>query len=101
MPEISIERIEQVLDEKVRPDMALHGGDIQIVGLKDNVLHVRLLGHCSGCPSADLTMENLVDSELREAFPELKKVALVSGVSDDLISEARDILKKRHGVTNE
>lgn len=96
MTTISLEQIEKVLDEKVRPDMALHGGNIQVVELKEDVLHVRLLGHCSGCPSADLTMESLVDTELREAFPELKKVVLVSGVSDGLIAEAKAMLKKRH-----
>jgi len=96
MSNITIEQIEKVLDEKVRPDMALHGGNIQIVEFKEDVLHVRLLGHCGGCPSADLTMESLVDTELREAFPEIKKVVLVSGVSDNLIAEARAMIKKRH-----
>lgn len=92
----TIEQIERVISDKVRPNIALHGGDIQIVELKEDVLYVRLLGQCSGCPSADLTMENLVDTELRQAFPRLKKVALVSGVSESLLDEARALLKKRH-----
>lgn len=96
MAEISIEEIEKVLDEKVRPDLSLHGGDIRIEKLEDGVLHVRMLGHCSGCPSAELTMENLVNTELKEAFPELKQVVLVAGVSDDLIAEARKMLSRRH-----
>lgn len=96
MGEISIAEIEKVLDEKVRPDLSLHGGNIKVEKLEEDVLHVRMLGHCSGCPSAELTMENLVESELKEAFPQLKQVVLVSGVSDSLIGQARELLQRRH-----
>ena len=42
-------RIEEVLDEKVRPQLALHSGNIEIVELQDDVLKVRFLGKCSHC----------------------------------------------------
>ena len=96
MGQILIEDIEKVLNEKVRPDLSRHGGDIRIEKLEDGVLHVRLLGHCSGCPSAELTMENLVNTELKEAFPVLEKVVLVTGVGDDLIMQAKEMLRRRH-----
>lgn len=96
MAGISIKEIEKVLDERVRPDLSLHGGNIRIEKLEDGVLHVRMLGQCSGCPSAELTMENLVDTELKEAFPELKQVVLVTGVSDELIAAAKEMLNRRH-----
>lgn len=86
MDALTINNIEKVLDERVRPSLAQHGGDIQIEKLEDNMLHVRMHGQCSGCPSAELTLEELVSTELKEAFPELKKVVLVTGVSDDLIA---------------
>ena len=59
------------------------------------MLHVRMHGQCSGCPSAELTLEELVSTELKEAFPELKKVVLVTGVSDDLIAQAPQIIRQR------
>ena len=96
MGQISLDEIEKILDERVRPDLSLHGGDIRIEKLEDGVLHVRMLGQCSGCPSADLTMENLVDTELKNAFPDLKQVVLVTGVSERLISEAKEMLLRRH-----
>ena len=40
-------RIEAVLDEKVRPELAQHSGDIEVVEYKDDVLKVRFLGKCS------------------------------------------------------
>ena len=88
--------IERVLEEKIRPELALHRGDIQIEALEEDVLRVRLLGQCSGCPSAELTMEQLVRQTLKEAFPQLRQVVLVTGVSDALIDQARQILKERH-----
>lgn len=96
MNTIAVSEIEKVLDEKVRPELALHGGDIKIENLEGTVLHVRLIGQCSGCQSADLTMQNLVESELKKALPELTQVVLVTGVSDELIAEARMFLQRRH-----
>ena len=96
MTELTIEEIEKVLDAKVRPELAHHEGDIHVVRLADGILHVRLVGHCMNCPSAELTLENTVNACLREAFPELKDVVLVTGVSDELISDMKAILKARH-----
>lgn len=93
---LTLTEIERVLDEKVRPDLALHGGNISVTQLKDGVLSVRLLGQCSNCPSAMYTMESLVQETLTEAFPQLSSVELVTGVSDDLIAQARQILRERH-----
>lgn len=101
MTGIRTEDIEKLLDEKVRPGLALHGGNISIEEYKAGVLYVRLLGNCSGCLSADSTMEELVQNEVRSAFPDIKEVSLVTGVSDELISQARDILKMRRDKRHE
>ena len=65
-----LKRIEAVLDEKVRPSLRAHGGEIEIDHLEDQVLYVKLLGQCAGCPSADLTNETLVEAEVVHALPE-------------------------------
>ncbi len=96
MEQIALSEIEHVLDEKVRPQLAEHDGNIRVEKLEDGVLHVRMVGNCSNCPSAELTMENTVDTALTEAFPDLKQVVLVTGVSDELIEDMREILAKRH-----
>lgn len=93
---LTMENVEKVLDERVRPGLADHGGDIQVMELTGGILKVRLLGQCSGCPSANLTMEELVNEELASAFPDLKQAVLVTGVSDDLIAQARELMKQRH-----
>ena len=88
-----LEQIEQVLDEKVRPQLALHGGDIRSLSCEDGVYRFRLLGQCSGCPSAYLTTETLIQETLLQAVPGLEQVVLVQQVSDDLLDQARAILR--------
>ena len=52
-----LKRIEAVLDEKVRPLLGAHGGNVAIDHLEGGVLYVKMLGQCAGCPSADLSSE--------------------------------------------
>ena len=90
-------RIEEVLEEKVRPSLRAHGGEIQIDHLEDGVLYVKLLGQCAGCPSADLTTETLVEAELVQALPQLvRKVVVVQTVSDELWEQAKRLLRDHH-----
>ena len=78
-------QIEAVLDEKVRPSLRAHGGELEIDHLEGGVLYIKLLGQCAGCPSADLTNETLIEHELTAALPELvQKVVVVQTVSDEL-----------------
>lgn len=93
----ALKQIEAVLDEKVRPSLQAHGGEIEIDHLENQVLYVKLLGQCAGCPSADLTNETLVEAELVQALPELvKKVSVVQTVSDELWEQAKRLLRDHH-----
>ena len=92
-----LKRIEEVLDEKVRPSLRAHGGEIQVDHLEDGVLYVKLLGQCAGCPSADLTNETLVEAELVKALPEVvRKVSVIQTVSDELWEQAKRLLRDHH-----
>ena len=95
MSELTLERIEQVLDAKVRPLLAQHEGNMQIVSYQDGVLRFRLLGQCSNCPSAVVTAEELVALPLQEELPEIKQVVLDTSVSDEIWDMAKSILKSR------
>ena len=92
-----LERIEAVLDEKVRPALRAHGGEIEVDHLEGKPLYVKLLGECAGCPSADLTNETIVEAELVQALPELvQKVSVVQTVSDELWEQAKRLLRDHH-----
>ena len=92
-----MKRIETVLDEKVRPALRAHGGEIAADRLEDGVLYVKPLGQCAGCPSADLTNETIVEAELTAALPDLvRKVVAVQAVSDELWEQAKRLLRDHH-----
>lgn len=91
------EQIQKVLDEKVRPQLALHNGDLELLDIKAGTVYIRLLGQCSNCPASYLTTEELIYTELAAAIPDVKKVIADQSVSDDLLEQARQILRGRHG----
>lgn len=64
------ERVRGALDS-VRPFMAKHGGDVEVLGLHDGVLRLRLLGACNGCAASATTLEHAVERALEEAAPDL------------------------------
>ena len=97
MNEEALKQIEAVLDEKVRPSLRAHGGEVQVDALEDGVLYIKLLGECAGCPSADLTNESLIEAELVKNLPELvQKVTVVQSVSDELWEQAKRLLRDHH-----
>lgn len=71
------EKVSKLINEKVRPNLMLHGGDIELVDVKDNVVKVRLKGACSGCPMSRLTFVTLVEKTIKENMPEIKAVEVV------------------------
>ncbi len=76
--EAILARIEQVLDEQVRPDLRSDGGDIELVGIdQDQIVQVRLTGACQGCSSALITMTMRVESTVKAAVPEVRFVEAV------------------------
>ena len=95
--EQTLKRIEAVLEEKVRPALRSHGGEIQVDRLAGKVLYVRLLGQCAGCPAADLTNETLIEAEVTAALPEVvERVVAVQDVSDELWEQAKRLLRDHH-----
>ena len=72
-----INKINEVLDSKVRPAVAKDGGDITFKSFKDGVVTVELKGSCSGCPSSVMTLKQGVQNLLCHYIPEVKSVEAV------------------------
>ena len=85
--------INKAMDTKIRPLLAEHNGDIELVNVNDGMVQVKLLGACSGCPSARFTMEELVETVLME-IPEVKGVKMANPISSEMMDFARLLLKK-------
>jgi Fe-S cluster biogenesis protein NfuA/nitrite reductase/ring-hydroxylating ferredoxin subunit len=69
-PEPLEDRVREGLDQ-VRPYMASHGGDVELLGIEDGVARLRLTGSCDGCAASASTLELAVEKALEEAAPDL------------------------------
>ena len=73
-------RVQEAL-ASVRPYMESHGGDVELLRLEDGVAHLRLVGHCHGCPASAATLELAIKEAIDEAAPDLAGLE-VEGVAE-------------------
>ena len=66
-----IRKIEKVLDEQIRPALASHGGDIEVIDFDSNKLFVKLTGGCQGCSSSKATLKDGIEKLVVGKFPGL------------------------------
>lgn len=90
------QEIEAVLDEYVRPLLRTHGGNLEVLSVEDGVVRFKLLGHCAGCPAADLTNEELIQAELTQRVPGVTRAVMVQEVNQELLEQARAMMGRRH-----
>lgn len=69
-------QVERVLDV-VRPQLQSHGGDVELVRVDGQTVHVRLQGACNGCSMAAVTMREGVERALTEGVPGITAVQVV------------------------
>jgi Fe-S cluster biogenesis protein NfuA len=80
--DINLSAIEQqiieIIDTRVRPSVAMDGGDIIFQEFKDGIVYLELRGACSGCPSSTITLKNGIESMLQHFIPEVIAVQEVN-----------------------
>lgn len=59
--------------EELNPILALDGGGVEFIDYQDNILFVKLGGHCIECMGQEATMEGLLN-HIQEEVPEVKKI---------------------------
>jgi Fe-S cluster biogenesis protein NfuA len=69
-----VARIRRILDEEVRPAVAMDGGDIVFAGFRDGIVELYLHGSCSGCPSSTATLKQGIEARLVREIPEIQGV---------------------------
>lgn len=68
-----VERIKEVI-EKVRPYLQNDGGDVEFKRYENGVVYVKLVGACSNCPMAQMTLQDGIENALTSEVPEVIKV---------------------------
>ena len=77
-----IKQIKELIEIKVRPAVAMDGGDIIFHSFENGIVYLVLKGSCSGCPSSTVTLKNGVETMLKHYIPEIEAVEQIS--EDDL-----------------
>ena len=67
-------QIKELLDTKVRPAVAMDGGDITFSEYKDGIVFLHMKGACSGCPSSTATLKAGIENMLKHYIPEVQRV---------------------------
>lgn len=70
-------RIREILDQQIRPAVAMDGGDIVFVEFVDGIVRLRMQGACGGCPSSTATLKQGIEARLRHFVPQVKSVEAV------------------------
>ncbi len=74
LPEVDEQtQVERALQD-VYPYFRSHGGKLEVLGVEEGRVRVRLSGSCQGCPGTSVTLKRVVEEALREGFPGFKEL---------------------------
>ncbi|WP_055047154.1 NifU family protein [Devosia sp. A16] len=73
----TVEVIKELLATRVRPAVAMDGGDITFKGFKEGTVFLHMQGACSGCPSSTATLKSGIENLLRHFVPGVEAVQQV------------------------
>jgi len=71
------EQVEAALAQ-IRPALQADGGDVELVGVDEGVVSLKLKGACDGCPMAAMTLKMGIERVLKGQIPEVKEVVSVN-----------------------
>lgn len=72
-----IKQIKRILQNEIKPVVALDGGDIVFAKYEDHILYLRMQGSCAGCPSSQATLKDGIEVRMKELIPEIKEVVSI------------------------
>ena len=70
----TIKQIKDLLETRVRPAVAMDGGDITFCSFEEGVVTLQMKGACAGCPSSTATLKMGIENMLRHYIPEVIEV---------------------------
>ena len=67
-------KVQKILDEMINPAVAGHGGWVDLLDVKENMVYLRLGGGCQGCGMVNVTLKQGIEATLREEIPQIAGV---------------------------
>ncbi|MGH2499585.1 MAG: NifU family protein [Candidatus Limnocylindria bacterium] len=68
------ERVQQVIDSRINPGVASHGGHVALLEVRDGAAYIQLGGGCQGCGQVDVTLKHGIETAIRDAVPEITRI---------------------------
>lgn len=72
-----VKQIRDIIEDRVRPAVAMDGGDIVFDRFEDGVVYLHMRGACQGCPSSTATLKSGIENMLKHFVPEVQEVQAV------------------------
>ena len=97
-----LHKLEKLFDQKIRPSLKAHGGNIEIIDYDNDQLFVRLQGGCQGCSASKLTLKDGVEKIVRQHYPEIKSIVDLTDtnrVPNPICRVLRELLSERSNKT--
>ena len=69
-----VKQIKELIDQRVRPAVAMDGGDISFCSFENGIVTLQMKGACAGCPSSTATLKMGIENMLRHYIPEVVEV---------------------------
>ncbi|MDL2283328.1 NifU family protein [Odoribacter sp. OttesenSCG-928-G04] len=90
------QRVDEIIQNKIRPQLNEHDGDIYVKEIKGGKIWVVFTGACKTCPAARFTIEDVVEKIFREELgEEFEEVYLVNEIDEELLDFAKKLLNKK------
>lgn len=67
-----------VIEQVINPGLAMHGGRITLVDVRDDVVYVSFGGGCQGCGMVNMTLSEGVRRLIKEAIPDIQDIVDVT-----------------------
>ena len=67
-------KVQQLFDTEINPAVGTHGGFVDLVDVKRNVVYLRMGGGCQGCGMADVTLRQGIERAIRNLVPEVGEI---------------------------
>ena len=83
----TVKLIKEIIDERVRPNLNLDGGDCEFVDYKDGIVFLKMVGACTSCPSSTSTMRFGIRNLLMHLVEDVKDVKQVFDEEDQVVGK--------------
>jgi len=69
-----ITEIKEVLEERVNPGVAAHGGSVAFLSYQAGILELQMKGACSGCAGSTSTIKFGIENMMTYFVPEVTEI---------------------------